>query len=109
MLRALWATARVALWSRDLPGMFPCARLTFVIGPAGAARSFSAEPARTTPAIHFAKGPVHHCRSQGTPSLLPSMRTSGQFRRKNVASAQDVICEQWVRPSQLKALATWSP
>jgi hypothetical protein len=25
----------------------------------------------------------------------------GQFRLKYFASAQDVICEQWVRPSQL--------
>jgi hypothetical protein len=45
---------------------------------------------------------LHHCCSQGTPSLFPSIFTPGQLRRKNVASAQEVICEQWVRPSHLK-------
>jgi len=51
---------------------------------------------------YLAKGPVHHCCSHGTPSWLPSIWTLGQLRRKYVASAQDVICEQWVRPSQWK-------
>ncbi len=45
---------------------------------------------------------LHHCCSQGTPSLFPSIFAPGQLRRKNVASAQDVICEQRVRPSHLK-------
>jgi hypothetical protein len=36
----------------------------------------------------------HHCCSQGTPSLFPSIFTPGQLRRKKVASSQDVICEQ---------------
>lgn len=44
---------------------------------------------------------LHHCLSQGIPSLSPSIFTPGQFRRKNVASAQDVIWVQWVRPSHL--------
>jgi hypothetical protein len=34
-----------------------------------------------------------------------SICVPGQFFRKNVASAQDVICEQCVRPSQLKGEA----
>ena len=51
---------------------------------------------------HFAKRLVHHCCSQGTPSWSPSIWTLGQFRRKKVASSQEVICEQWVRPSQRK-------
>jgi hypothetical protein len=34
---------------------------------------------------------LHHCCSQGTPSLLPSIFTPGQFFRKKVASAQEVI------------------
>ncbi|HJT26362.1 MAG TPA: hypothetical protein VJ784_03045 [Pyrinomonadaceae bacterium] len=42
----------------------------------------------------------HHCCSQGTPSLSPSICVPGQFLRKNIASSQDVICEQRVRPSQ---------
>ena len=42
----------------------------------------------------------HHCFSQGTPSPSPSIFTPGQFSRKYVASSQEVICEQWVRPSQ---------
>ena len=37
---------------------------------------------------------LHHCLSHGTPSLFPSIRTPGQFVRKNVASSQEVICEQ---------------
>jgi hypothetical protein len=45
---------------------------------------------------------LHHCCSHGTPSWFPSIFTPGQFRRKNVASSQDVICEQYVRPSHLK-------
>jgi hypothetical protein len=44
----------------------------------------------------------HNCCSQGTPSRSPSICVPGQFLRKKVASAQDVICEQCVRPSQLK-------
>lgn len=44
----------------------------------------------------------HHCRSQGTPSLFPSILTPGQLRRKKVASSQEVICEQRVRPSHRK-------
>ena len=44
--------------------------------------------------------PTHHCFSQGTPSWFPSISTPGQFLKKYVASWQDVICEQWVRPSQ---------
>jgi hypothetical protein len=44
---------------------------------------------------------LHHCFSHGTPSLFPSIFTPGQFLRKNVASAQEVICEQRVRPSHL--------
>lgn len=45
---------------------------------------------------------LHHCDSQGIPSLSPSIFVSGQFFRKNVASAQEVIWEQYVRPSQMK-------
>lgn len=37
---------------------------------------------------------LHHCFSHGIPSLLPSILVPGQFLRKNVASAQEVICEQ---------------
>ena len=51
--------------------------------------------------IEFAKrgivmglGYLHHCFSHGIPSLLPSILVPGQFLRKNVASAQEVICEQ---------------
>src|SRR5215216_4166723 len=44
-------------------------------------------------------GLVHHCCSQGTPSLSPSIWVPGQFARKNFASSQDVIWEQRVRPS----------
>ena len=44
---------------------------------------------------------LHHCFSQGMPSLLPSIFVPGQFCRKYVASAQDVICEQYFRPSHL--------
>ena len=43
--------------------------------------------------------PPHHCFSQGMPSPFPSICTPGQFLRKNVASSQEVICEQSVRPS----------
>jgi hypothetical protein len=35
------------------------------------------------------------------PSLFPSIFTPGQFFKKNVASAQEVICEQYVLPSHL--------
>jgi hypothetical protein len=44
--------------------------------------------------------PPHHCDSHGTPSRSPSISTPGQFLRKKVASAQECICEQCVRPSQ---------
>lgn len=44
----------------------------------------------------------HHWLSHGIPSLSPSILVSGQCSMKYVASAQDVICEQWVRPSHLK-------
>src|SRR5690606_42013787 len=40
----------------------------------------------------------------GSPSWLPSIVTFGQLRRKYSASAHDVICEQWVRPSHRNAL-----
>ena len=36
--------------------------------------------------------------------VIPSIFTPGQFLRKKVASAQDVICEQRVRPSHLNRL-----
>jgi hypothetical protein len=36
---------------------------------------------------------LHHCCSQGIPSPSPSILTLGQFLRKKVASAQDLICE----------------
>jgi hypothetical protein len=36
------------------------------------------------------------------PSLSPSILVFGQFLRKNVASVQDLIWEQWVLPSQVK-------
>lgn len=48
------------------------------------------------------RGYPHHCDSQGTPSLLPSIFVFGQLRMKNVASSQERICEQCWRPSQLK-------
>jgi len=48
---------------------------------------------------HFAKGLVHHCCSQGTPSLFPSIFVPGQLLTKNLASLHEVICEQCVRPS----------
>ena len=44
---------------------------------------------------------LHHCFSQGIPSLFPSILTPGQFCKKKVASWQDVIWEQCVRPSHL--------
>lgn len=57
---------------------------------------------------YLAKGLVHHCCSQGTPSLLPSICVPGQFLRKNFASAHEVICEQCVLPSQrVAALTSW--
>ena len=37
---------------------------------------------------------VHHWDSHGTPSPSPSIWVFGQFLRKYVASAQEVICEQ---------------
>src|SRR5574343_1569180 len=49
---------------------------------------------------------LHHCRSQGMPSLLPSILVPGQCCRNQVASSQDVICEQCVRPSQVYVLLT---
>jgi hypothetical protein len=48
---------------------------------------------------------LHHCFSQGMPSLFPSIFVPGQFFRKKVASVHELICEQWVRPSHLKRLA----
>src|SRR5690606_15301938 len=48
---------------------------------------------------------LHHCRSQGSPSLFPSIFVFGQLRRKYSASAHDVICEQWVRPSHRNVAA----
>ena len=51
----------------------------------------------------------HHCFSQGTPSLLPSIFTPGQFFKKYVASAHEVICEQYVRPSQRKGESEIEP
>ena len=50
---------------------------------------------------HSSRVYLHHCDSQGIPSLFPSIFVPGQFFRKNVASAQEVICEQCVRPSHL--------
>jgi hypothetical protein len=47
---------------------------------------------------------LHHCCSHGIPSWFPSIFTPGQFFRKNVASAHEVICEQYVRPSHLNWL-----
>ena len=47
----------------------------------------------------LAKGLVHHCCSQGTPSWLPSISIPGQFFRKAFASVHEVICEQCLRPS----------
>ena len=43
---------------------------------------------------------LHHCCSQGVPSLSPSIIVPGQLSRKNFASSHDVICEQRVLPSQ---------
>jgi hypothetical protein len=37
--------------------------------------------------------------------LFPSIFVPGQFFRKKVASAQELICEQWVRPSHFQGLA----
>ncbi len=37
---------------------------------------------------------AHHCRSHGTPSPSPSISVPGQWRRNQVASSHDVICEQ---------------
>jgi hypothetical protein len=39
------------------------------------------------------------------PSPSPSISVPGQFCKKLFASAQDVIWEQYFRPSQLKAIA----
>jgi hypothetical protein len=47
---------------------------------------------------------LHHCFSHGTPSPFPSIFVPGQFFKKYVASAQDVICEQYVLPSHLNSL-----
>ena len=41
----------------------------------------------------------HHCFSQGTPSPPPSIFTPVQLARKNSASSQEDICEQYTRPS----------
>jgi len=46
---------------------------------------------------------LHHCFSQGMPSLFPSILTPGQYCKKKVASWQDVIWEQYVRPSHLNS------
>ena len=52
-------------------------------------------------AIHLSGLPyLHSWVSQGTPSLSPSILVPGQFFKKYVASAQEVICEQCCRPSQ---------
>ena len=45
---------------------------------------------------------LHHWRSQGIPLRSPSILTPGQLARKYLASAQDVIWEQCVLPSQRK-------
>jgi len=44
---------------------------------------------------------LHHCHSQGTPSPSPSIPVFPQFCMKYLASAQEVIWEQYLRPSQL--------
>jgi len=45
-------------------------------------------PARESPmALYY----LHHCFSQGIPSLLPSIFTPGQFLKKKIASSQDLI------------------
>jgi len=63
--------------------------------------ALSARPHQHRVRPFFAKGAIvvslgylHHCFSHGMPSLLPSILVPGQFLRKNVASAQEVICEQ---------------
>jgi hypothetical protein len=45
--------------------------------------------------------PLHHWDSQGSPSPSPSIRVSGQLRMKNLASSHELICEQYLRPSQV--------
>jgi len=52
---------------------------------------------------------LHHCCSHGTPSLFPSILLPGQFLRKQVASAHELIWEQCVRPSQLNVPPLVSP
>lgn len=47
---------------------------------------------------------LHHCSSQGIPSLSPSIFTLGQFFRKNLASLHELIWEQCLRPSQRYSL-----
>ena len=47
----------------------------------------------------------HHCFSHGMPLPSPSILTPGHFRRKNLASAHEVIWEQWMRPSHLNGSA----
>lgn len=42
---------------------------------------------------------LHHGSSRETPSLSPSIFTSGQWPRKNLTSAHELICEQCLRPS----------
>jgi hypothetical protein len=39
--------------------------------------------------------PSHNCRSHGTPSLFPSIWVPGRLRMNPVASARELICEQW--------------
>src|SRR6476620_2439510 len=56
-----------------------------------------------------AMGQLHHCRSQGTPSSLPSIFVFGQCWTKYVASSQEVICEHIVRPSHSNEEMATSP
>jgi hypothetical protein len=51
---------------------------------------------------YLANGLVHHCCSQGVPSLFPSIFVPGQLWMNHFASVQEVICEQWILPSQRK-------
>ena len=53
-----------------------------------------AEGWRRTRPSYFENRLVHHWDSHGTPSPSPSIWVFGQFLRKYVASAQEVICEQ---------------
>lgn len=48
----------------------------------------------------------HHCVSQGTPSLSPSIFIPGQFCKKFLASLHEVIWEQYLRPSHLNGAGT---